>query len=150
MRCHLEHASQVWNPWTVDDISKLEKVQKKAVDMVRGLDSLNYEDKLKKLNLEPLNIRRKKADLILVFKILNGFCNVNKEEWFSTVGSESIRATRLSSYPLNLKKKKFRTEIRKNFFTNRVVDVWNKLPTSIKDSRSVIEFKNKIAKHNFT
>ena len=48
VRCHLEHASQVWNPWTIDDINKLEKVQKKAVDMVRGLDGLNYEDKLKK------------------------------------------------------------------------------------------------------
>ena len=44
---------------------------------------------------------------------------------------------------------KFRTEIRKNFFTNRVVDEWNKLPTSVKDSKTVNEFKTKIYKHNF-
>ena len=149
VRCHLEHASQVWNPWTVADIDKLEKVQKKAVNMVRGLDGLNYEEKLKKLNLEPLYIRRRKADLILVFKILNGFCNVDKESWFTTVGNETLRTTRLNSYHLNLKKQKFRTEIRKNFFTNRVVDEWNKLPTSVKDSKTVNEFKTKIYKHNF-
>ena len=149
VRCHLEHASQVWNPWTVADIDKLEKVQKKAVNMVRGLDGLNYEEKLKKLNLEPLYIRRRKADLILVFKILNGFCNVDKESWFTTVGNETLRTTRLNSYHLNLKKQKFRTEIRKNFFTNRVVDEWNKLPKSVKDSKTVNEFKTKISKHDF-
>ena len=117
--------------------------------MEQGLDGLNYEEKLKKLNLEPLYIRRRKADLILVFKILNGFCNVNKESWFTTVGNETLRTTRLNSYNLNLKKQKFRTEIRKNFFTNRVVDEWNKLPTSVKDSKTVNEFKTKISKHNF-
>ena len=65
------------------------------------------------------------------------------------VANETLRTTRLNSYHLNLKKQKFRTEIRKNFFTNRVVDEWNKLPTSVKDSKTVNEFKTKISKHNF-
>ena len=80
------------------------------------------------------------SELGRLFAVLN---------WRSTVGNEKLRTTRLNSYHLNLKKQKFRTEIRKNFFTNRVVDEWNKLPTSVKDSKTVNEFKTKIYKHNF-
>ena len=50
------------------------------------------------------------------------------------------------SYPLNLEKKRFNLEIRKNFFSNRVIDNWNKLSVDIKESNSVKEFKNKLLK----
>ena len=149
VRCHLEYASQVWNPWTLNEIEKLEQVQKRAVNMVQGLKDLDYHEKLKRLKLEPLAIRRKKADLVLTYKILNGFCDVEKNTWFSTMGQNSLQTTRTSAYPLNLKKDRSKLELRKNFFSNRIVDDWNNLPIEIKDSRTVKEFKHKISELSY-
>ena len=105
---------------------------------------MDYDQKLKKLNLEPLISRRKKADLILVFRILNGFCDVDPNVWFNLVDSVSSRSTRNSSYNLNLKKQRFKTDIRKHFFSNRIIDEWNKLSVEIKKSKTVNDFKRKI------
>ena len=147
VRCHLEYASPAWNPYYVSDIDKLENVQKRAVNMVHGLEGLSYEEKLNKLNLETLKVRRTKADLTLVFKIIRGFCDVEKNMWFNLV-NPSERVTRLSSCQHNIKAQKFRTDMRKNFFSNRVVEVWNSLPTEVKMVESVKSFKNKLKKHS--
>ena len=117
--------------------------------MVQGLKDLDYHEKLKRLKLEPLAIRRKKADLVLTYKILNGFCDVEKNTWFSTMGQNSLQTTRTSAYPLNLKKDRSKLELRKNFFSNRIVDDWNNLPIEIKDSRTVKEFKHKISELSY-
>ncbi len=47
------------------------KVQKRAVGMIKGLKSKTYEEKCRELDLDTLAIRREKADLIQVYKILN-------------------------------------------------------------------------------
>ena len=150
VRCHLEYASQVWNPWNLNEIQKLEQVQKKAVNMVHGISNLDYHAKLKRLELEPLAIRRKKADLILTYKILNGFCEVDSNTWFTTVNQNTRQTTtRSSAYPLNLKKNRSKLDLRNNFFSNRIVDDCNRLPTDIKESRTVKEFKYKISKISY-
>ena len=71
--------------------------------------------------------------------------DVDPSIWFKTVNTNR-QNTRSSSYPLNLEKKRFNLEIRKNFFSNRVIDNWNKLSVDIKESNSVKEFKNKLLK----
>jgi hypothetical protein len=53
--------------------------------MVNGLNRLTYDEKLVALGLEPLLERRKFADLMLMFKVLNGYCTVNKELWASVI-----------------------------------------------------------------
>ena len=118
--------------------------------MVHGMSNLDYHEKLIRLELEPLAIRRKKADLILTYKILNGFCEVDSNTWFTTVNQNTRQTTtRSSAYPLNLKKNRSKLDLRNNFFSNRIVDDWNKLPTEIKESRTVKEFKNKISKISY-
>ena len=51
-----------------------------------GLKGSTYEEKLKKLNLQTLEDRRKRADMIKTFKIVNGFDNIDKNTWFKFVG----------------------------------------------------------------
>ena len=46
VRCHLEFAIPAWSPWSAGDIEVLERVQKRAVSMIKGLQSRAYEDKL--------------------------------------------------------------------------------------------------------
>ena len=106
---------------------ELENVQKQAVRMVSGLSSNNYEDKLRELDLWPLVKRRKMYDLVQVYKIINNIGDVNIS--LTKVGdnnSERIN-TRLQNDPLNLVKKRSNLEMRKNFFTERVVEHWNNI-----------------------
>ena len=51
VRCHLEFAVQAWSPWLIGDIELLERVQRRAVNMIAGLQGLPYEEKLRELNL---------------------------------------------------------------------------------------------------
>ena len=143
VRCHLEYASPVWNPWNISDINKLEGIQSKAIKMVNGLENLSYPEKLKALDLEPLTERRTKADLLQVYKIINEVCDVDKNIWFSLVGNNG-RNTRLTACPVNIKQQRFHTDTRKYFFSNRVVNSWNSLSADVKMSNSVKEFKKKI------
>ena len=131
------------DPWLVQDIEVLEKVQRRAVNMIVGLTGRTYEDKLSELNLTSLSDRRIKFDLVQTYKILNGIDRVSPDIWFKTV-EQNNRLTRITSYSKNLVAVRSRTDIRKNFFSNRVVNLWNSLPTDIKDSRTVKIFKNKL------
>ena len=62
VRPHLEFAAPAWSPWTLADKECLEKIQRKAVRMVSGLKSENYEDRLKELVMVTLEERRHRLD----------------------------------------------------------------------------------------
>jgi hypothetical protein len=49
--------------------------------------------------------------------------------------------TRQDADPLNLKQKPARLEIRRNFFTQRVVKKWNAIPSDVKRAKNVKMFK---------
>ena len=93
-----------------------------------------------------LEERRHQADMTMVFKVLNGMEDVDKADWF-TMASEAQRLTRTAADPKNVRVKHGRLEIRKNFFTVRVTNEWNKVPGQIKGLRSVDAFKAAYAKH---
>ena len=144
VRPHLEFAVPAWSPWTQGDKESLEKVQRRAVRMVSGLQGDTYEAKLKDLGLLSLEDRRTKYDLVQTFKIIRGFDDVKSDIWFSLVGENPARLTRHSNDPLNINTRHPRCEIRKNFFSNRVIDKWNYLPSDLKNSVTVTSFKKKV------
>lgn len=141
-RPHLEFSVQAWSPWTVADKVLLESVQKRAIKMVSGLEGKTYEDRLKEVGLTTLEDRRQRGDMIEVWKILHGKDDVDSGTWFSLAGEHAQRETRQSSDPLNLVKPRARLDIRQNFFSIRVVDKWNSLPSQIKSAKSINAFKN--------
>jgi len=98
--------------------------------------------------LTSLADRRKKFDLVQTFEILNGHDRVDASIWFTTVGDSANRLTRNTAYSMNLVATRSKTDIRKNFFSNRVVNLWNSLPTDIKDSRTVKIFKTRLENNN--
>ena len=107
------------------------------------------EEKLTEVGLTTLADRRHRGDMLETFKILNEIDDVDYHLWFSKVDEQHQRTrqavTILSDGSTvgseNLMKPKSRLEIRKDFFSCRVVDGWNNLPDEVKKSGNVDEFK---------
>ena len=68
--------------------------------------------------------------------ILRGFDNVDSVTRFQKVDT-SVRITRSAADSLNLKPQAARLEIRRHFFSNRVVEGWNLIPSELKNARTV-------------
>nr|XP_054774628.1 39S ribosomal protein L21, mitochondrial-like [Lytechinus pictus] len=65
------------------DADKVEKVQRRATRMIPGLQSLQYEQRLQRLNLHSLFYRRRRGDMITVYKLLNGKLGISSDIFFT-------------------------------------------------------------------
>ena len=140
VRPHLELCVQAWCPWYVKDIELLESIQKRALNMVVGLNSTSYEDKLKEICLPSLQERRVRGDMIQTWKYAQGV-NPGGEKLIKRAQDVHGRITRQTRSPHNLARVEFRTEVRKNFYASRCVEQWNRLPDSIQGAENVDNFK---------
>ena len=142
VRPHLEYCIQAWSPYLRKDIDMLEKIQRRATKLIPGLRDLRYEERLKECGLTTLETRRLRGDQIEVFKILNGYENIDSNIFFEIKESKITRG-----HNYTLVKKQSRLDVRKYSFSQRTINVWNKLSTDCVHASSVNMFKNKIDKY---
>ena len=154
VQCYLEYAVASWNPWLQQDIDTLENVQRRAVRNISGITG-TYEEKLQKVGLTTLRERRLRGDLIQTFKIINGIDDIDSTKFFSMQADTSTHATRQAATAavnedgtitttnrLSINPQNGRLDIRRQSFSNRVVNDWNALPSYVTEAISVNNFKN--------
>ena len=85
VRPHLEYCIQAWRPYHRNDIDTLDKIRRRATKLISGLRDLSYEERLKECGLTTLETRRLREDQIEVFKIRNGYENIDplNRQYFS-------------------------------------------------------------------
>ena len=137
VRPHLEFSNVVWSPHHRKYIDMIERVQRRATKCVPGLKNKTYEERLAEMKLPSLRFRRKRGDLIELYKYTHGLYSVNE----SLIHYSEIGHTR--GHNLKLKKRSCKLDIRKFFFTFRTVNTWNDLPEEIVNSPSVNTFKTR-------
>ena len=142
VRPHLEYGNQIWNPFLKRQSSALEKVQRRATKLIKPLRKLDYEERLRQLKLPTLKYRRIRGDLINTYKILNN-TNATNTTLFQLANKDS----KTRNNDLKILTQYSRTNIRKNFFTNRVTKYWNNLPAHIKLAQNLTQFKNLLDSH---
>ncbi|XP_065413911.1 uncharacterized protein LOC101936461 [Chrysemys picta bellii] len=125
----------VLGPHYRKDVDKLERVQQRATKIIRRLWDMTYEERLRELGLFSLLKRRVTWDLIAAFNYLNAGFKEDGARLFLVVADDRTR-----NNGLMLQWGRSRLDIRKNYFTRKVVKHWNGLPGEVVESPSLEVF----------
>lgn len=141
----LEYCSPVWAPVYISDISLIESVQRRFTKRISGMKDLSYPQRLNKLNLETLEERRLKTDLITMFKILHHIIDIDFIDFFSLSNLTNTRGHRYK-----LSKPVHHNNARLFSFSCRRLDCWNSLPDSVFECDNLDAFIARLQKLDYS
>ena len=127
------------------DINRIESVQRSFTKAIKNLQFSTYKERLVNHCLDSLQCRRVKADLVFCYKLIHGLVNINATKFF-TLSSN----TQLRGHQFKLVTPRSVSVRDAHFFSNRVVDIWNRLPDSIVTAESVSSFKRRLNSFDFS
>ena len=107
--------------------------------MIKGLEHLSCEDRLRGLGLFSLEKRRLQGDSVAAFQYLEGAYRKDGDNLFSKACCDRTRSS-----GFKLREGRFRLDISKKFFTVTVVKHWSWLPRKVVEAPSPEAFKARL------
>ena len=129
VRPNIEYCISAWSPYYEKYKHLLERVQHRFTRMIPGMKQLSYEKRLEIIGLWTLEERRNRADLLEVFKMFKRLTTTKFDSLFSLTNNSRTRG-----HSAKIVKRRCRLDLRRHFFSQRVIDRWNRLDQSVVES----------------
>jgi len=123
----LKHCIIIWSPSLRRYIDSIEQVQRRFTKTLQVFRRYSYDQWSNLLNLKKLETRRLQQDLIWCYKILFGIVRVDPNAFFE------LCVTTTRGHPYKWYKHYNSCKARTCYFTDRIINVWNKLPVPAAD-----------------
>jgi len=136
VRPHLEFCVSAWSPYYSKDKYLLERIQHRFTRMIPGLKQLPYDKRLESLDLWSLEERRNRADVLEVFRMYKGWSVITLDSMFTVDTNFKTKG-----HSAKIVKHRCRLEVRRRFFSERVIDRWNSLQQKDIDCTTIVAFK---------
>ena len=140
IRSILDYGGGVYYSSTKKNIQLIENIQRRATRILPELRGLTYSERLESLKLPTLLYRRKRYDLIQLYKIVHGYEDVKPEKFFEF----NDNCTR--GHLFKIQKQTCKKTLRLNSFPMRCINQWNSLSEEIVSSDTVLKFKTGLDK----
>ena len=138
VRFHLEYGNVVWDHFYKEDMKKIERVQRRATKLIPEIHNRPYQEILRYVKLPSFAYRRKRGNMIYMYKIMSDNINIRKEDFFAATQYNTRGHSQKVFKPRAIKHSWVHT------FSNRTIKDWNKLPCDIVEAKSVNSFKSKL------
>ena len=135
----LEYGSCIWNPALSSHNIEIEKVQHRATKLVQNIKNQPYPQRLRYLKLDSLKFRRRRCDMLQVFRILKGIDKLEVNKFFEFHDGPNTRG-----HPLKLKKMRVNSNQRLHSFSQRIVNDWNNLSKDTVTKTDLNSFKTSL------
>jgi len=119
----------------------IEKVQHRFTRLIPGIRQLSYEERLRRLRLWTLEERRNRADILEVFKMKAGLSDIPLCTFFKLTSDSRTRG-----HSWKIVKRRSSLDIRKYFFSERLVHRWNSLSQEDVDQTTLNGFRKALEK----
>ena len=136
----LEFASQIWSPYNIDFINRIERVQRLFTKRIRSVSHLAYDERLTRLGLQRLESRRLYLDLIFLAKLKFNFLHLTCNDFGMSLSR--LHENKFISMLSN-------TRVSFYFFTARTLRLWNSLHNSITTACTFFRFRRLLSNVNF-
>ena len=144
VRPHLEYCQAVWSPHLMRYINALENVQIRATKLVDGLANLDYSERLRKINIPTLVHRRRRGDMIEMFKHFKSYDKGTLSPTFKPKNRPSRQ------HKLQVHQPHSNDGLRglqSNSFYHRAPPIWNNLPKDVVEVENINAFKKALDKY---
>jgi len=128
-----DHYLNMLRWYSTGQVTKIEAVQRRLTKRLLCCCNLQYSERLTKLGVDSLELRRLRFDLIFVYKILFGMIETDVSALLVVNNVDTV--TR--GHNLKLFVQQSRIDVRNYFFSNRVIQCWNGLPATPNDFASL-------------
>ena len=139
---HLEYANCIWFPYKKKDITLIENVQRRATKLIPSLKNLSYEDRLRRLKVPSLTYRRTRGDMIETYKMLSGEYDPDVNKLLIAVSDTTTRGHNKKIFLQRALKTQWQ-----NFFSIRIVKLWNSLPDNVFNAPSLPSFERRFDRY---